>query len=163
MTDGGRKPLYSYQLISTHVDGLHEGFLAVRELPDGLESPSRYGFRIEVPGKFSSKEDLVTEAKRHFTRFSSGEVGHDAIPVERLKLRGYRLLGTARFQIVDLKWEPVLYLKKIEEPNRGHKQTVMGPDTVFPRNLFRSPDLAARFAVDFGKAMVIGFLNGLEI
>ena len=33
------------------------------------------------------------------------------------KIRGCRIVGSARFQVVDLRWEPVLELKKTEEPS----------------------------------------------
>jgi hypothetical protein len=155
---------FSYQLIVDRGgDGSYAGYLAIRESTNLLDGPPRYGIRFDIPGTFRSGEELNDVGARLFARFLKGEASPAAIPVEKEKVRGYRIVGSARFQVVDLKWEPVLELKKIEEPNRGKRQTVTGHGTVFPRNLFRSPELAARFAFDFGKGMVIGSLSGLEI
>lgn len=158
------QPIYSFQLISAiGQDGLYVGYLAIREVPNGFENPSKYGIRLDIPGSFRMNDELVQAGRVHFDRFNRGEVGLDSIPVVKEKLRGYRITGTARFQLVDLKWEPVLEIKKMEEPNRGAKQIIMGPETVFPRNLYRDPELAAKFAVEFGRSMVTKSVNGLQI
>jgi len=59
-------------------------------------------------------------------------------------------------------WEPVLELKKMEEPNKGKRQTVVGPGTVMIRNLCRSEEMAAKFALDAGKTMILDQV-GLKI
>jgi hypothetical protein len=138
------------------------GFLSIRRIDDPLEGPSRYGWKIEIPGKFQSRQELIATGNTFFGRFLKGEVSSPTA-TEKEKFRGYRITGSARFQAVDLKWEPVLEIKKVEEPNKGTKQIIVGPNTVFPRNLFPSPEGAAKFAFEFGKRMVLGIVQGLEI
>lgn len=138
------------------------GFLSIRHLDDSLEESSRYGQKLEIPEKFQSRQELIDAGNILFTRFLKGEV---STPIAMIKerFRGYRVLGTARFQVVDLKWEPILELKKIEEPNKGKKQVIGGYNTAFTRNLFPSSEGAARFANEFGKRMILGIVQGLEI
>ncbi|SEN30009.1 hypothetical protein SAMN05216404_103304 [Nitrosospira multiformis] len=80
-----------------------------------------------------------------------------------MKLRGYKIIGKARFDIARLKWEPSLEIRKIEEPNKGQTQIFTGSQTAFARNLFPMEDTAAKFALETGKRMVLGLVNGLEI
>lgn len=145
-------------------DGSSEfaGFLSIRKIEDPSEGPSRYGWKIDIPGKFHSRQELISAGNTFFSRFLNGEVSPSS-STEKEKFRGYRIVGSARFQAIDLKWEPVLEIKKVEEPNKGKRQTIIGSNTVFPRNLYSSPEGAAKFAFEFGKRMVLGIVQGLEI
>ena len=153
--------LFTLHVISKQ-SNKYRGYLAIRQNDSQLESVPRYGWKLDIPDSYKSHEDLVTAGNVLFSRYLKYEVSV-SVPVVKEKLRGYRIVGSARFQLFDLKWEPVLELKKLEEPNKGKKQTVMGPDTAFARNLFQSAESAATFACDFGKRMVIGLVRGLEI
>jgi len=138
------------------------GFLSIRRINDPLEGPPRYGSRIDIPGKFRSRQELIATGNTYFSRFLNGEISSSVAPLKE-KFRGYRITGSARFQALELKWEPVLEIKKLEEPNKGRRQSLQGPDTPFPWNLFQSSESATRFALDYGKRMVLGLVQGLEI
>jgi len=155
--------LHSFHIESTKDDfGRHKGYVVIRRVDNALEGPSQYGVRLDIPGTFSSGQALLESANQVFIRFTRGEM-HAPVVEEKQKLNGYRITGSARFHIGHLKWEPILELKKTVEPNKGAKQLVMGHGTPFPRNLFSSPQNAARFAVDYGKSMVIRHVQGLSI
>jgi hypothetical protein len=155
---------YSYALKSeVGQDSLHSGYLVLREIQTDLNTPSMYGIRIPIPGKYNGSEELAAAGRAVFVKFNKGTATTESIPKLQEKLKGYRLTGTARFQIIDLKWEPVLEIKNMEGANRGLRQTVIGGHTPFTRNLFRSPDSAAQFALDYGKQMVNKTVGGLEI
>jgi hypothetical protein len=83
--------------------------------------------------------------------------------LEKGKLRGYKIIGSARFDVDKHKWEPMLELKKIEEPNKGKTQVISGTSTAFGRNLFPMEETAAKFAFETGKRMILGLVSGLEI
>ena len=83
--------------------------------------------------------------------------------VEKMTCRGYKIIGTARFDTTKLQWEPSLEIKKIKEPNKGKTQSVTGAERAFSHNLFPLEETAAKFAVDTGNRMVLGLLNGLTI
>ena len=138
------------------------GFLSIRRIDNPLEGPPLYGWKLQIPGTFNSRKELIAAGNIFFGRFLKGEVS-SPIATEKEKFRGYRIIGSARFQAVALKWEPILEIKKVEEPNKGKKQIISGHNTVFPRNLFPSSEGAAKFAFNFGKAMVLGSVQGLEI
>jgi len=140
----------------------HLGYIVIRHTDNPLAGPSRYGSRIDIPGSFRSHDELITAADELFARFLRGDVSAP-LTEHREKFQGYRITGTVRFDAVALKWEPVLELKKMDEPNKGKRQTVSGGNTPFPRNLFDTPENAAQFAFDYGKRMILSLIQGLEI
>jgi len=158
---------YHHHVYVTHDKaGTYGGYLVIRHKDEpskesSIES-SPYGSKLEIHGVFRSREEVVRVGKRLYSRYLKGEVS--ALPAyeEKEKLRGYRIIGKARFDADKLMWEPVLELKKMEEPNKGKRQTVVGPGTVMTRNLCRTEEMAAKFALDVGKTMILDQV-GLEI
>ncbi len=158
---------YRHHVYVTHDKaGTYGGYLVIRHKDEpskesSIES-SPYGSKLEIHGVFRSREEVVREGKKLYSRYLKGEVS--ALPAyeEKEKLRGYRIIGKARFDADNLMWEPVLELKKMEEPNKGKRQTVVGPGTVMIRNLCRSEEMAAKFALDAGKTMILDQV-GLKI
>lgn len=153
--------LCSLQVTSERI-GAYRGYLVIRRSEESLEGLPRYGLKLEIPGTHKSRQDLSNAGTALFARYLKGEVS-PLVHSEKVKFCGYRLVGSARFHAMDLKWEPLLELKKIEEPNKGRKQTIMGHDTAFARNLFPSADGAAKFAIEFGKRLVMDHSKELEI
>lgn len=147
---------------SSQTPGKFSGYLIIRNQDQPQEVVPRYGFRIDIPGQYGSHHDLTKAGGELFSRFLRGAVSSPVVE-EKEKLRGYRIVGTARFLIHELKWEPYLELKRLEDPNKGKRQTIGGQGTAFARNLFPAAEGAAKFALDHGKRMVIGIVGGLEI
>ncbi|MBL8447741.1 MAG: hypothetical protein JNJ44_10060 [Zoogloeaceae bacterium] len=127
-----------------------------------MDGPSCYGWKLDIPGTFSSRQELSKAGDALYARFLKGEIS-PSIETRKEKFRGYRVVGSARFQALHFKWEPVLELRKVEEPNKGMTQLVSGRDTAFSRNLYSSSEGAAIFALEYGKRMVLGIVRGLEI
>ena len=155
---------YSFRL-EAWVEGngqRHLGYLAIRQTANPLEGLSLYGTRLDIPGSFQSHRDLSAAADKLYARFLRGDISPPIVE-HKEKYQGYRITGKVRFKVGELKWEPVLELKKMQEPNKGLRQTVSGIDTPFPRNLFDTPENAALFAFDYGKRMVMGLIQGLKI
>ncbi|MBK7014776.1 MAG: hypothetical protein IPH39_04180 [Sulfuritalea sp.] len=163
MTERVLDPRYhwSIQTIS-QTSGSFSGYLVIRNQDQPLEGTPRYGYRLDIPGTHRSHQELTKAGSDLFSKFLRGAVSAPVIE-EKEKLRGFRIVGTGRFLVHELKWEPYLELKKLDEPNKGKRQTVGGQGTAFARNLFPAPEGAAKFALDHGKRMVIGMVGGLEI
>lgn len=140
--------------------GTYKGYLVIRDV-DEMSKPTSYGRKLTISGPFKSSMDVKREGDKLYERFLKGEITSQPYAA-KIKLRGYRIIGKARFDADQEGWEPTLELKKLEEPNNGKIQIVMGRNTAFARNLFSTEERGARFALDAGKAMVID-RTGLEI
>lgn len=141
-------------------DGSYHGFLLIRQI-DESSKPTPYSWKLTISGAFKSSVDVTREGDKLYERFLKGEITVQQY-AEKVKLRGYRIIGRARFDADREGWEPTLELKKLEDPNKGKMQIVMGRKTAFARNLFPTEERAAKFALDVGKGMVID-KAGLEI
>lgn len=141
-------------------NGMYGGYLVIRYL-DESSKPTSYGCKITIPDSFRTSAEAIRESDKLFSRYIKDEISIQQYS-EKIKLRGYRIIGKARFDADREGWEPVLELKKIEEPNRGQTQIIIGRNTAFARNLFATEERAAKFAIDAGKMMVID-RTGLDI
>lgn len=146
----------THKLVSHRNDkGRFEGFIQV------AGGASRLGWKVEVSGEYVNSWDLQTEALHTFSRFKAGEV--KALTNEQSrKFRGYRLTGRVRYVVAEDGWEPVLEMKKLEEPYRGRKVVYQGGETPFPRNAQRTPERATLFAIEYGERLVMGLVGNLH-
>ncbi len=143
-------------------NGSYQGYLVIYRF-DEVGKPIRYGLKIPIPGVFNSGITLSHEGEKLYARYRKGAISIAPPHVEKMKCRGYKIIGTARFNTAKLQWEPSLEIKKIEEPNKGETQSVTGAERAFAHNLFSLEETAAKFAVETGNRMVLGLVNGLTI
>jgi hypothetical protein len=153
--------LKSVQIIRDE-NGTYEGYLVIRHIDETSKEASYYGRKLPISGPLKSRAEVHEAGDRLYDRYMKGDI---SIPEhsEKGKLRGYKITGRARFDASKHEWEPILELKKIEAPNKGQAQVILGSDTVFGRNLFAMEETAAKFAVETGKRMILGLVNGLDI
>jgi len=140
--------------------GEYSGYMIIHEVKELGERPPFFGTRIDIQGSYKSENELSSIAKKDFERYKKGELSTGRLN-EKEKLNDYEIIGSAKFTISQLKWVAYLELKKIKEPNKGNVQIV--EDGALMRNFYDSERRAARFALDYGKRMVIGHIRGLKI
>jgi hypothetical protein len=123
---------------------------------------SYYGHKLPIPGPLKSRAAVYEAGDKLYDRYLKGEISPPE-HLEKAKLRGYEIIGSARFDVGKHEWEPTLELKKMEGLNKGQTQVISGTSTAFGRNLFPMEETAAKFALEAGKRMVLGLVSGLEI
>lgn len=154
-------PVKSIQVIGE--ENGYGGYLVIRYIDETSKEPSHYGKKLPIPGPFKSSSEVHKAGDRLYDRYLKGQVDAPPFHLEKGKLRGYKIIGSARFDVDKHKWEPMLELKKIEEPNKGKTQVISGTSTAFGRNLFPMEETAAKFALETGKRIILGLVSALEI
>jgi hypothetical protein len=123
---------------------------------------SRFAVRLDLPGVYSSKADAEAAAfyiaNRYFRRkFAALE--HEVSTT----VKGYVIIGRARFRIDCHEWEPILWIKSLRSVNRGATQGFEGNASPLYRRTFPTAETAAHFALSYGERVVMGLVGGLHI
>lgn len=120
------------------------------------------GLCYVIPHSFRSRDDAYCEAQRVARELAKGDL-HPQSTVQKESFRGYCLYGSARFIRATSDWVPALTIEAMAGSRKGQKQEVIEQNALFYRNACPTADRAARFALDYGKQMVMGFVGGLKI
>jgi hypothetical protein len=122
---------------------------------------SRYGQRFDAPGIHATDLQAKSAAEDLVLPISRGQI---TVPSNYLqeKFEGYRLRGHAVYDVGTMKWQARLEIKKLQPPRQGEMQHVAGEGSPFAVNQFVQRDRAIAFAIEYGKRMVLGLVQGLK-
>lgn len=130
--------------------------------PYGDATVPRYASRYDLPTPYRSAADAFEAAKTSVGQLERGELGFIR---ERLKkrVRDYEIVASAEFRTNAHRWQPVAKIVSHRETNKGAVQELGGHDSSLARNLFDSAPTAAKYALEVGERVVLGFIGGLHV
>lgn len=122
---------------------------------------SRYGQRFDAPGIYATDSQAKSAAEDLVLPISRGQITVTQHYLQE-KFEGYRLRGHALYDVGTMKWQARLEIKKLQPPRQGEVQNISGEGSPFMVNQFIQRDRAIAFAIEYGKRMVLGLVQGLK-
>jgi len=130
--------------------------------PYGDAAVPRFASRYDLPNSFRSVADAFVEAKASAEQLERGELSFIRERIKK-RVRDYEIVASAEFRTNAHRWQPMARIISHRDKNNGAVQELGGPESSLAKNLFDSAPTAAKYALEIGERVVLGFVGGLHV